>query len=211
MSRDCLLQVTLASTKRMYHINFGNGFDLLNIFNDHNSHMLLFKLYAAAANQNHTHDSEGAPQQTYLVMRELTQKKYLKDAFQQLYLTLKELVWTMTQISTKASRVRLLGLTTLPSSILTQAFASEVIPFDTDSSFWVCDNSATGHICNNKSLFPGELVPLIYIVGAAMGTTEPSLMGTVILCTTDNNGKKHSFTLTHVNYMPKLPVNLLST
>ncbi len=117
----------------------------------------------------------------------------------------------MTWISTKASRIRLLGLTTLPLSILTQAFASEVIPFDTDSSFWVCDNSATGYICNNKSLFSGELVPSIYIVGAAMGTTKPTLMGMVILCTTDDNGKTHSFTLTHVNYMPKLPVNLQST
>ena len=36
-------------------------------------------------------------------------------------------------------------------------------------------------------------------------------MGTVILCTTDDNGKKHTFTLTHMNYMPKSPVILLST
>jgi hypothetical protein len=36
-------------------------------------------------------------------------------------------------------------------------------------------------------------------------------MGTVILCTSDDNGKKHTFMLTHMNYMPKLPVNLLST
>ncbi len=146
---------------------------------------------------------------TYLAMRELTQKKSLKDAFRQLYLILKELVRKMTRISTKASCIRLLGLTTLPLPILTQDFASEVIPFDTDSSFWVCDNSATGHICNNKSLFSGELVPSIYIVGAATGTRELTLMGTVILCTTDDNSKKHSFTLTHVNYMPKLPINLL--
>ncbi len=27
----------------------------------------------------------------------------------------------------------------------------------------------------------------------------------------DDNGKKHTFTLTHVNYMPTSPVNLLST
>jgi hypothetical protein len=91
---------------------------------------------------------------------------------------------------------------------LTQAVASEVIPFNTDSSFWV---SATGHICNNKSLFSGELVPSIYTVGAATGTTEPALMGTVILRITDDNGKKHAFTLTNVNYMPQSPVNLLST
>jgi hypothetical protein len=36
-------------------------------------------------------------------------------------------------------------------------------------------------------------------------------MGTVILCTTDDNGKKHTFMLTHMNCMPKLPVTLLST
>jgi hypothetical protein len=94
---------------------------------------------------------------------------------------------------------------------LTQTFASEVIPFDTDFSFWVCDNSATGHICNNKSLFSGKLVPSIYTVGAATGTTEPTLMGMVILRTTDDNGKKHAFTLTHVNCMHQSPVNLLLT
>jgi hypothetical protein len=37
------------------------------------------------------------------------------------------------------------------------------------------------------------------------------LMGTVILILTDNNGAKHTFMLTHVNYMPKSPVNILST
>jgi hypothetical protein len=30
--------------------------------------------------------------------------------------------------------------------------------FDTDSSFWVWDSSATGHICKDKSLFTGDLV-----------------------------------------------------
>jgi hypothetical protein len=50
-----------------------------------------------------------------------------------------------------------------------------------DSSFWVCDNSATGHICNDRSLFTGDLVLSIYIVGAATGTSEPTLMGTVHL------------------------------
>ncbi len=44
-----------------------------------------------------------------------------------------------------------------------------------------------------------------------MGTTEPTLMGMVILCTTEDNSKKHVFTLTHVNNIPNLPVNLLST
>jgi hypothetical protein len=35
-------------------------------------------------------------------------------------------------------------------------------------------------------------------------------MGTVILCITDDDGVKHEFELTHVNYLPHSPVNLLS-
>ena len=56
-----------------------------------------------------------------------------------------------------------------------------LLSFDTDSSFWVCDNSATGHICNNKELFTDELVPSIYEVGSATGISTPTLMGTVTL------------------------------
>ncbi len=36
-------------------------------------------------------------------------------------------------------------------------------------------------------------------------------MGTVQLQIMDDDGEKHTFTLTHVNYMPTSPVNLLST
>jgi hypothetical protein len=82
--------------------------------------------------------------------------------------------------------------------------------FDTDSSFWVCNNSATGQICNNKTLFTDELVPLIFEVGSATGISTPTLMGTVTLRTTDNEGAKHSFTLKNVNYLPNSPVNILS-
>ena len=82
--------------------------------------------------------------------------------------------------------------------------------FDTDSSFWVCDNSATGHICNNKELFTDDLVPSIFEIGSAKGSTLPTLMGTVILRVTDDEGVKHSFTLKNVNYLPNSPVNILS-
>jgi hypothetical protein len=58
---------------------------------------------------------------------------------------------------------------------------SDLSFFDTDSSFWVCNNSATGHICNDKSLSSGELVPSIFKVGSATGILTPTLMGTVIL------------------------------
>jgi hypothetical protein len=68
------------------------------------------------------------------------------------------------------------GFTTLAYSMLTQAHANTMSSFDIDSSFWVCNNSATGHICNDKAFFHGKLVPSIYIVGAATGLSEQSLM-----------------------------------
>jgi hypothetical protein len=110
-----------------------------------------------------------------------------------------------------ANCTQLVGFTTIPSATMNRIYANATSFFDTDSLFWVCNNSATGHICSDKSLFSGELVPSIYIVGTATGTSEPTLMGTVVLRLTDDKGYKHTFTLTHVNYMPKSPVNLLST
>jgi hypothetical protein len=81
--------------------------------------------------------------------------------------------------------------------------------FSTDSSVWVCDNSATGHICKDKSLFTGDLVPSIFKVGSATGILNPTLMGTVTLWLTDDEGVLHSFELTNVNHLSNSPVNLL--
>ena len=105
-----------------------------------------------------------------------------------------------------------MGFTTFAFSTLTaRVHEKTMTSFDTDSSFWVSNNLATGHICNDRTLYTGNLVPFIYIVGAATGTLEPTLMGTVELRITDDNSEKHQFTLTHVNYMPTSLVNLLST
>jgi hypothetical protein len=82
--------------------------------------------------------------------------------------------------------------------------------FVSDSSFWVCDNSATGLICKDKSLFTGYLLPSIFKVGSATGILNPTLMGTVTLRLTDDDGVLHSFELTNVNYFLNSPVNLLS-
>jgi len=46
------------------------------------------------------------------------------------------------------------------STLAASAHLSDLSFFDTDSSFWVCDNSATGHICKDKLLFTGDLVLL---------------------------------------------------
>ena len=48
---------------------------------------------------------------------------------------------------------------------------SLVATFDGDSSFWVCDNSATGHICNDTSMYHSPLVPSIYWIGTAHRVT----------------------------------------
>jgi hypothetical protein len=94
---------------------------------------------------------------------------------------------------------------------MTQIYVSAMSFLDTDSSFWVCNNSATGHVRKDNSLFSGELIPSICVVGTATDTSEPSLMGSAVLWLTDNIGDTHTFTLTHVNVMHKSPVNLLST
>jgi hypothetical protein len=82
--------------------------------------------------------------------------------------------------------------------------------FDADSSFWICENSATGHICKDKSLFTVDLVPSIFKLGSATGILTPTLLGTVTLQLTDDKGVFHSFDLTNVNYLLNSLVNLLS-
>jgi len=49
---------------------------------------------------------------------------------------------------------------------------------------------------SNKSLFTGDRVPSIFEVGSATGISTPTLMGTVILRLTDDEGITHSFEFT---------------
>ena len=83
--------------------------------------------------------------------------------------------------------------------------------FDCDSVFWVCDNSATGHICNNKRFFKGTLVPADVSVSSATGVSNQLTMGIVLLTLQDDDGLQHTFNLHKVIYMPHSPVNILST
>jgi hypothetical protein len=137
----------------------------------------------------------------------------LRETLCRLDLILRELHhWEPHMLTFSANCTQLVGFTTIPSSTMSRIYANATSAFfDTDSSFWVCNNPTPGHICNDKSIFSGELIPSIYIVGAATGTSEPMLIGTVDLQLTDNNGDKHTFMLTHTNHMPKSPANLLST
>ena len=53
-------------------------------------------------------------------------------------------------------------------------------------------------------------MPSIFEVGSATGILTPTLMGTIILQLTDDEGITHSFKFTNVSYLPDSPVNLLS-
>ena len=83
--------------------------------------------------------------------------------------------------------------------------------FDSDGTTVVCDNSATGHICNDKSLFVGELRPAtgecVMTVG---GDDRPAGVGTVEWSWLDDDGERHTYRLHDVYYLPGSPVNLLS-
>ena len=79
--------------------------------------------------------------------------------------------------------------------------STSVATFDSASSFWVCDNSATGHICNSKSMFHGPLVPSVWTVSTATGYSEKLLMGTVLLTLRCDEGTEHTFLLKDVVFM----------
>ena len=87
-----------------------------------------------------------------------------------------------------------------------------VAMFDTDSSFWVCDNSVAGHIYNNVLMYHGSLVLSIYWTGTAHRNSDnEDMMGTVILWLTVNEGVEHIFTLEKILYLKGSLVNIMST
>ena len=86
------------------------------------------------------------------------------------------------------------------------------IHFDTDSVFFVCDNSTTGHICNDiRKFVPGTLHQTNKSLTTANGTGPCLQEGTVRLHLNDDDGMKHIFILDNCLYHPNSPVNLLST
>ena len=95
-------------------------------------------------------------------------------------------------IGTPVAQVLVTALTT---AVEDQFGNNHMLTFDTDSSFWVCNSSATGNICNDIKHFHGKLVPSIYSVSATTGTSSPDLMGTIFLCFTDDKGIQHMVTL----------------
>jgi hypothetical protein len=123
-------------------------------------------------------------EQFQMILRETPWRIHivLRETPHRLDLILRVLLrWIPHTLTFSANHTQLVGFTTIPSSTMTWIYATTTSFFNMDSSFWVCNNSATGHTCNDKSLISGELIPSIYIVGTATGTSESRLMGTAVL------------------------------
>jgi len=86
------------------------------------------------------------------------------------------------------------------------------VHFDTDSSFFVCDNSTTGHICNNiRKFVPCSIQQTNKNLTTANGTGSCLQEGTVKIRLIDDAGTQHIFILDNCLYHPESWVNLLST
>ncbi len=104
----------------------------------------------------------------------------------------------------------------LPSSLM-QAFSStspiNSVSFDSDGLTIVLDNSATCHICNNKSLFISPITPIPTSndigVDTAGGTVRPIGIGNIRIKWTDDDGLAHQEVIDDVLYFPKSPVNII--
>jgi hypothetical protein len=84
--------------------------------------------------------------------------------------------------------------------------------FDTALVFFVCDNSTTGHICNDIQKFvPGTLQQTNKSLTNANGTGPCLQEETVRIWLQDDMGTEHIFILDNCLYHPDSPINLLST
>ena len=82
--------------------------------------------------------------------------------------------------------------------------------FDADAVTFDVDNSATGHVCNDKALFNGTLrddpnAGIITVTG-----TMQCQVGEVRLRWQDDDATTHEHILQNVSYAPTSPVNILS-
>jgi hypothetical protein len=83
--------------------------------------------------------------------------------------------------------------------------------FDTDSVFFVCDNSITKHICNDIEKFdPGTLRQTNKTLTTANGIGPCLQEGSVCIRLQDDMGTEHVFIPDNKIYHPDSPVNLLS-
>ena len=99
--------------------------------------------------------------------------------------------------------------------IVMRAFATssqhaDTFSLDTDGMAFIMDNSATGAICNERSMFVGSLEPHKLKLVTAQGTkSHKKHVGTLHVVFTDDDGKEHTYDIPGVVYDPESPHNLL--
>jgi hypothetical protein len=102
------------------------------------------------------------------------------------------------------------GFTTLFADVDTEQINTQ-IHFDTDSVFFVYDNSTTGHICNDIQQFvPRSLYQTNKSLTTENGTGLCLQEGTVKISLIDDNSTRHAFILDSCLYHPNSPFNFLS-
>ena len=84
--------------------------------------------------------------------------------------------------------------------------------FDSDSSSIICDNSANVSICNDKTMFVGDISKVQSHSVATIGGKGhfASGVGTVRWRWKDDYGSTHEYLVENVLYFPQLPINILS-
>ena len=106
-------------------------------------------------------------------------------------------------------------LPTLTISMLatdSSQYTADVHPFslDTDGISFIIDNSATGAICNTKSMFVGPLVNhTINLVTAEGQSTTTKKVGTIRLVLKDDGGNDWSYDIPNVIFDSDSPYSLL--
>jgi hypothetical protein len=100
------------------------------------------------------------------------------------------------------------GFTTSFADVISEQLNTQV-HFDTDSVCFVCDNSTTGHICNDIWKFvEGTIRQTNKSLMTANGTGSCLQEGTVKIRLIDDVGTQHIFILDNCLYHPNTPVNL---
>ena len=86
----------------------------------------------------------------------------------------------------------------------------DLLPFDTDSTTMVYDNSANVHICNKQNMFVGEIKKCTNQGVATIGGKEhhPSGIGTVRWIWHDDSGKSHEYLVEDALFSPQSPIKI---
>ena len=99
----------------------------------------------------------------------------------------------------------------LSNETSTETQGSEDFSFDANAIEFGTDNCATHHICWDKSLFVGDILPAPDIgVKGVSGSTQAGGQGTIEFIMTDEKGEDHKIRLENVIYLPEAAKNLIS-